>query len=364
LTKLLQYDRITHYLKGTLSVEDRMIFEREIELDPALAELVKKHRIAHQALLASRLLKLKTQMQSDIASGLADQTIKKYRIKRALRFGLILLATSLSIYLIVTVLNKKDVAVKSRLDKNTKDTTPSLNAPLTSSLEEKITYSRTTKAKANSMVIEEIKDTIVHDRITVLDKHASTQVLQETPTEKQNVVLEKKDPCANVSFQIKGTSTATCKGKKEGVIDASIKGGTPPYQCGLQKKGLREINWNKAGSSFFTGLEANTYHIVIKDHIGCTQVVEKPFHVEEKNCGPSAITEYAVRPEYQERVEIPIEADGEVIIYNRSGQEVLKAPVYEGRDFIWDGTAVEKGLYLFVLEYANGIKTKGYITVY
>ncbi|WP_425386839.1 gliding motility-associated C-terminal domain-containing protein [Cytophaga aurantiaca] len=196
----------------------------------------------------------------------------------------------------------------------------------------------------------------------------ATHIQQHTPAEKttpdvKSIQPEEKatpaNPCLTTQISADISSKPTCTNESTGsILIPQVRGGATPYTLSLDHTAA------KALKESYSYLSAGTHTILITDKNGCS----KEFHVSitEKNCKK---TSYVFAPEKGETWKISgnDNADYTITILNMAGTQVYKSQIMSG-EFEWQGIGqhgeyLSAGLYIYLIEYTNGQKENGQVTI-
>jgi len=198
----------------------------------------------------------------------------------------------------------------------------------------------------------------------VLQTQEVTPAKKATPDINTTQLVEKTpsiNPCFNTQIVADISTKPTCANESTGSIlipSAHIHGGMNPYTLSLDHAAAKSIKES------YAYLSAGTHTILITDKNGCS----KEFYVSiaEKNCKK---TSYVFAPEKGETWKISgnDNTDFTITILNIAGTQVYKSQIMQG-EFEWQGIGqhgeyVSAGLYIYVIEYTNGQKENGQVTI-
>lgn len=390
------YHLIDRYLRDELSPEEREDFNRELAENPDFAEEVAFQREVNELISVNSYAQLREQMTQDI-----HMRDKNLRLKKWLGGGLAL--TTLLVASTYFLMDDKKDEVRSVVA-NTEKKPHSEKVPGTDSVIRQVTAQPDTIVSNSKPVVPAITDTEQvaeshgkneRDQDTmkniVTDRNKNEILQQESPDrqtitatnsgdslvpvkiiEPENVKatvhtpvpepdLVNNNPCEEVAIHIPFTVEKACTGQNNGKIQVKeneIRGGTKPYEVELFQ-GISRIS-----SIQYDHLYPGSYTLKVTDKQGCTNSHE--IRVDEKFCQPRNVS---IAPNYGEVWEYHgNEGDSYYLsILNQAGQLVYKSALLTGNT-TWAGTftsgaPVEAGLYIYIVEYTNGKKENGQITI-
>lgn len=342
------FDLIEKYHQGVLSEDEKALVEKRMQSDAAFAEYLSLQGLTNKLVEAAGTDMLREKMRSDIAA--LDR--KRSRLK----WGASLLATLVVVSSLVYFTNyfrKKNIPAKKEnkqaapAHEELKDTSET-SVPLKKHTQPvSVTDVPTTTIRNDSLPVL-VLPKAVETRESRSDEKKGT-VKEEETTSKTVVQNQESKPC-DLSFHL--IVQPTCKGEKSGTISVehgSAVGGTRPYYF-LSSTGESSSTGN------FSDLSKGTYSIVMYDSEGCT--AKQHVVLSDRNC--SARKSYSFNPDYGEKWNAGLEeGSGKFTIYNRGGMIIFKGSFAENNPAEWygtnaQGTTMEAGLYVCVLEYLEG----------
>lgn len=342
------FDLIEKYHQGILSKDEKTFVEKRMQTDAAFAEYLSLHGFTNQLVEAAGFDMLREKMTQDLIA------IDKKNTR--LKWGTGILATLLVLSSLVYVTNyfrkknipnriehKQDSPVKTQ---EGKDTTTS-----TTKVVEKIQVQKkghvlpelsTDSVKAIPYFSPTQKDLLSNTKQEIAGEE------KKTDTKKEALVKENKQ--CNLSFHL--IVQASCKGEQSGTISVekgTAMGGIKPYYF-LTSVGERSSSGN------FSNLGKGNYTITMFDSEGCS--ASQDILLSERNCFSRKA--YSFNPDYGEKWNADQESgSGNFTIYNRGGIVIFKGHFAENNPAEWygtntQGTTMEAGLYVCVLEYSEG----------
>ncbi len=372
---------IDRYLRGELAGEELEDFTKNLSDDPGLAEDVAFQSEVNELISVNAYHELRNQMSSDIAN--IDKGSSSKGFNRTI--SVILIAGLLSIaggYFLLKD-NDKESSGLSKNDNqelvNT-DNIPSLKLTEAennaTAFEQDQSASRVTNPKKSSKNINDDNGVEIQDNAESLSRvSADTFVLPYQPTtinetnkevkEPVSTISDKSelnaDPCAKAVIKARWTISEACQARNDGKIEIDenlIQGGEEPYRIDLYSGS------QKVDPSDLDHLYSGNYTLKITDVNGC--LGKWNVKLLEKNCQPTGVSFSPTQGETwafngNDRNSYYLS------IYNQAGQLIFKSSllsgIYEWSGISNAGSMVETGFYVYVVEYTNGKKENGQITV-
>lgn len=357
------YFEIDQYLNGELSNDALLKFEKALAEDPALRDEVANQQLLNEIVLGAELDVLRERIKKDINKLDQKKISKKWFLGGSL---LLLISAATGIGLSINNKSEKTSSVKNSTEKPV-----FINSDSSNSSELPLSENKRPKNKELRIIAKSSK---LPERLsdTIQEEHKNEN---ETPlkTETNTVILDtlaikpslgqKTDPCTGVNINFTVSSASSCSGGATGEIkltENSLKGGTAPYSYEFNGSG------NFSSVSSYTNLRPGSYTVKVKDQSGC--VKEKSVLVSEKVCYRKQ--SFSFSPEFGETLKIPVSSEeaGTLSIYNRAGLLIFKTKTGQGEIAEWNGSDMTgnlavAGLYVYIVEYTNGQKENGQITV-
>lgn len=302
-------ERVDLYLEGKLSSEEKAALEAQMEADSSLAELVQHQKVSNELILGERLHNVKALMDQDFAAG------KVKGGTNGLKWwtGGLVLAGAVVLFLLVqpsttslVSVNEKKVPVENKkYDNDRKPTPPETQASDQVAGEKKVIKNPVKKEKPSAESKEEPLIPADEER-------------EEEVSGKDDIIEEIK--IAENKIEI-----------PEPVIP--------------QEKTVTETK--------------------APEH-----KPEKPEVAKAENVRIRKGEDHGFKPEFGEvfQLTVPEGKEAEIRIMNRAGNIVFSRKA-ESEQFIWDGRTLQggiaqAGLYIYILEFANGEKESGQIIIY
>lgn len=361
--ELETYHLIDSYLNGKLEGEALRSFEHQLQSDPAFAEEVSFQQLTNEVVTGASYNDLRAQMTKDIDKIDALDTTKRWSLYTAAVFILITGTVSLYYYTKTSAAKQTD----------TKKSIPAVQSPVSSS-QSGDTYSTEDSKTSSSQnnvhsTIPEVKNSVpnkIDTQVAVVPapqpQQHTTPVQQTTPDVKivqpfeQVVKTPKESPC-NINAHI--SVSASCLNESTGTIGVGgLTGGAAPIHVTIPELSASARNGG------FTYLKAGMYTVRIEDAKGCVKLYSA--EVTEKSCKK---TSYVFAPDNGETWKISGAGDINytITLINIAGTQVYKSVLMQG-EFEWQGIGqqgeyLSAGLYIYVIEYTNGQKENGQVTI-
>ncbi|SFX74399.1 gliding motility-associated C-terminal domain-containing protein [Cytophaga hutchinsonii] len=361
---LEHYYLIDQYLENKLTGQELAAFEQQLMQDKAFANEVQEQRMLNNLILEAELKSVRSQIEKDL---LNMQTPSFFRMHwQWISAGALCLLGSLFFMLpgkkdIQTVSLQKSAASHIEKENNpdiapventTQKTATALNLPAKTDISDIVTRTQATDtAQAGSLVIAGTP--------VIVPVNTKTEPALETTAGEEN----KKTDCSLTKITSVITTENSCMNTETGSIHIDkISGGIAPYTYTLNNKKIKEKNVSALG--------AGIYEVKISDRNGCLS--EQKISILEKNCTPAIQqgTKFNINPMLGETCSIAFDTDkkGSLTIYNRSGKIVYRV-TNPSLDYIeWNGSdgtgaLAEAGLYVYLIDYTDGTKVTGEVTI-
>jgi Predicted solute binding protein len=354
--ELETYHLIDSYLNGKLEGEALRTFEAQLQSDPAFAEEVSFQQLTNEVVVGASYDDLRSQMTKDIDKIDASANIKKWSLYTVA--ALVLLSGGIGYYTHSQQETDSKPTVTKEANPTTQSSASSKTPDVVITQSPKIVSSK--KEHSNSTNITESAVTIVEAPTPQIQQPAPTAT--STPDVKTTQPVEHAtsvNPCMNAQITAEISTKPSCINENTGsILIPQVQGGTSPYTLALDHatgKPLKET---------YSYLSAGTHSLLITDKNGCS----KEFHatIAEKNCKK---TSYVFAPEKGETWKISgnENSDYTITILNMAGTQVYKSHVMQG-EFEWQGMGqqgeyLSSGLYIYIIEYTNGQKENGQVTI-
>ena len=356
-------DSIERYTKGKMSLDEKLVFEKELASNESLCEQLAFSQIVDQMIIGDETWKLKEQMQKDLYKS-------KYSIGKYLAISFFVLVTSAGLFMVFSkkedkseVATPASVAVKVRKQVEKKQAVQQSNTPTVSQIGSE--QEKETSVKAQSITPESKVVSVQPELDQNVTALSSTQaVVAPNVVSKQNLaVVAKIDPCASLVGDVEFYTVASCVGEESGELHIkaeSVKGGNAPFVFKLGERSAK---------TRFEQLPAGQYSLLIKDAKGCEVENVKKVMVGEKQCRKNK--EYVFNPEYDPTWTIPYSKEKEAVsfkIVDKSGKLFYQTVVSAHQPTEWNGESntgliLGMGLYFITIEYTDGSVDEGSIVV-
>lgn len=358
-------DRIDAYLTGKLQGKELVDFEKSISENPVLKHDIQKAKAVQNLVIQHRLLDVKAlakQEEAKLKNG--NKTLLKGLIGGLV--GLSILGAGLVYFQEEEKKSTTTTPIEQLIEKEKPSIEISKEKPINT--EKEAIQAAPEETKINVLLEEKIKkqdsstipvQTEVNDSDTTSAQKITESKTKDVASKAVNTSSATKkqiDPCETQKITANLQTLPTCTNKHQGeIIVTGIAGGEKPYQQQLK---------NSSGDELFsyTELKAGTYFLTIIDNKGCT--TDFTTKILEKSC---PIDDH-FNPSIGQVWEIPTsEENGKITIYTRSGTPVYEKQLLAKEISTWDGAGNSGSLpaayYIFVIEYNNGSRTKGSITI-
>lgn len=364
------YELIDRYLKGLVSGEEKILFEKQQNENPAFAEEVELQILINELVLEKGLADIRAKVGED----LSDAKNVSWFKTAILCTGVICLVTGGVLYYSskekTNSKELKEVGGYNNEHNNVHSNEQSTVSivPLKEVQKNKNTFERNVGLKKEDTLslVSSNTGVAVRDRglkqVVVVDTTTTTTTtLVDSPKENKIKIMEpvsQQEPCGGIIFEV--NSEASCLQKQTGKIQiliSSIKGGSKPYaySIGGNDFSLESINQM---------LGKGDYLVQVKDNKGC--ISEKQIRINEKSC--VEFIDYSFNPQV-ETWKFPLNEfeNGAIVITDISGRVIYSNKIASSDS--WNGRSLNgdiqlPGSYLYIIE-SNGIKIKqGYITIF
>jgi hypothetical protein len=381
-TEYNKYHLIDRYLRKELSAEELRDFETLLLTDTEFAEEVSFQQEVNELISADAYHDLRQEIFRDIKE-IRHKNIPDNSNRNILIAAILLLAalTGLIYYFSSgkkdeSTLNRTESVIKENQfwkEKNKADNTVLSYSEPSSAIKK---LSGKTPQNTDIPVEHNDSNTIEQQLVTITnaekskadtgspdEKQKNTAVYTDTNT---SIQLKGKpelpaSPCTGIKPEASWYKENACAGKNDGKFipdKKSLKGGKPPYATELTLKS-QKIDPDK-----FDQLQAGHYYFKITDANGCSAVWN--ILINEKNCRTAAVS---ISPDHGDKWEYQGNEGNSyyLCIFNQSGQQVFRSSLLNGHTE-WAGTdnsgnRVNTGLFIYIVEYTDGKKESGQITV-
>ncbi|MBO9703221.1 MAG: gliding motility-associated C-terminal domain-containing protein [Sporocytophaga sp.] len=356
------YFEIDQYLNGELKEDALAKFQIALAEDPALRDEVANQQLLNEVVLGAELDVLRDRIKKDIKQLDQKNNSNKWLLGGSLLL-LISVATGLGIF--NNIKSDKTTSSKSPSEKpliNVSDSLQSNGLSLSPNTKKHVNKKVWIKPQISNSS-ENFLDSVPSEIKNEITLQKGTEIIKSDTITTKSSVVKQSDACADVNINFTLSSTSSCINGATGeikVTENSLKGGTAPYSYEFNGNG------NFSSLSSYTNLRPGSYTVKVKDQSGC--VKEKVVLVSEKECYKKQ--SFSFSPEFGETLKIPISSEeaGILSIYNRAGLLIFKTKTGQGEIAEWNGNDMTgnlavAGLYVYIVEYSNGQKENGQITV-
>lgn len=369
--ELETYELIDRYLNEELRGEELLSFEKQMKEDASFAQEVEHQKLVNQVVIGSEMDMLREKIKGDIA----DIDRGKGNIIQQWFGGLLglLIVGSVGYFFLNQEIKseKKSIVAKTVLAKTEEKESMPLAAK-----QERIASIKKKKGEPKDIKkpLEEPKTEIKTPAEVSLEPSRETTIPSKQADTKENSISlnpfyssppekDLKVNCDEVKIRANALIQGTCQGEQEGIITIypdHIQGGTGPYLLSINKRDAL------TSQEVFSGLAAGQHVIVIKDKAGCISTQE--IVIPEKDC--PKMKRFVINPDLGEIWKLPVRdsESGTLTVASRSGMIVYKSAFGYHNNNEWNGTdmsgaVVGTGVYIYVIEYSNGKKENGQITI-
>lgn len=331
----IRYQQIEDYLKGKLSKEETVSFEKNIASDKNLAEEVAVQKVALQSLEMAYMQSMSTLIRNRVQK---NNTIKKYWIG-----GGALLLTGLlvgSSYLVftsapkVTAKNESIINIEKNSVVNSTDGIINRNKSNTGINPEAQRNKKATVSLADSSSLTYQKN---NEPVHAAAMHNSESAVSEIKTNKQAVVSDTKIEhqqntsqitCPEHAPEITVQITPSSYDEESGSIHINMTDKWNVY--------LKGVNTTYENKKTFTDLSAGTYTLYVKNENNCIFQIGS-YTVTNSNC--SFEKNYVFNKQFDTEWKIPAMSGAtyKVSILNKGGMEVFSENVPAYGSTSWNG---------------------------
>jgi hypothetical protein len=365
------YWRLHQYLKGDLKGGDLQTFQAELKHNSDLREEAELFGLADKALKQNRLLqaeKVAFQVKNEM-----KQQVSSFTKYLGMGCGLLaLLSVSGWVYLSSEKVENKTVQVQTT---DTKTIPVSVNSEVKENVavdklpikqQEKTALKVPVKAvvgKQDAMDEHSVltQQTVVEAKETALaeiSKTASQPEAMQAKHVQPEAVVDLDAVCRKRTFEAHISALPACFNEQNGsVMVTKMKGGDAPYRVTImQDKSQKAMNAEQ--------LSAGTYHVLLADASGCEKNIGT-VKVKEQACDKD---EMVFNPFVGEHLSFPAYREaGELKIYDKAGNVLLKREIGAEETFSWDGISARgemlAGHFVYEIHYQDGSHKNGTLTL-
>ncbi|MFN3404856.1 MAG: gliding motility-associated C-terminal domain-containing protein [Cytophagaceae bacterium] len=358
-------EEIDQYLKGELSEEDSLLFERKMNSDKELAQMVNAQRAVNNMIITKELNVLKAKMQKDLSQP------GKLSINYPFLFvgSAILISTVVFFYNNFNENRKQLSADKIEIISSSEnvdfdiDDVPALPSEINKSAGKKSFSVSDAKAESEKVTFNEIVPESIEE-IRIAENAIISEPEKTSGIDKENVNLPEnpvKD-CSLENLDLAIEINDACRGKNNGSIHINytrFNAGQKPFEFSIDN------GKTFSKSSLFSNLSPGIYHVVIRDSKLCTSKFSK--QLSEKACAEAL--NYAFNPGLENlKVKIKNHSSGIIMIYNVGGNLVYSNDFTGDDYFQWDGKdkdgqTLQPGYFAFSIKYNDGEEQNGFISI-
>jgi hypothetical protein len=368
-------DRIEAYTNHRLSLEERAVFEREMQQDPTLLEAVEREKSLSLLVLEKELLDIKAQMGADMAQ-LDRKRLSTSKLLGGLA-GLVLLSAAGLLYFTPSKIKEPSIGVKAPDSFPNKIAAPlgerqTASVPNAGPSKVESTFARAshenlvppspTSQKTELAQIQEAPIPVKEASLAESKSKESAPPTNIQKTETENEV-KTASPCA---WHPEATiiSTPSPKGENTGrlsvKVPSSISNG--PFTFSLHKES------NFVNDNHFDNLSIGNYSIYGKDTQGCIYLLGEKT-IKETWCIENYQKTFS--PDHDPTWLVPIQAGEEahVKITDKTGSILFDNHGFTTENASWSGNLstgapVPAGVYKVFIDYKNGETCIASVTVF
>ena len=385
-----KYERFENYLKGLLDLEAKAAFDKDLKEHEELSREFEDYRQAHQLIFEGGLLDLRQELDT-----LHAAQLKKGRFRNRVKNIVIsagILVTGILLYVYLnrynelnpekSSLNQADKKVENAAVLSEKERG---EIAITDMYEDKTTQEKSIIDSSGEQVTEltilspavksgdkgykpvnimakTVSVTPVEEKISLtVSMPADTSALPKSNlTENENKSRVPLPDCEQVSISCEFITENTCSNGSQGRIIffvQSLRGGYPPYEFSINGGAVFE------SQPLFDNLQGGNYQLAVRDANQCVSAI-----------GNTAVLniecDFRFAPGMGEVWEIPFVTDknGKLLIYSKEGKLLYSAGIGQSFDRTWsgkslDGDILPMGVYLFRLEFPEGRRREGTVTI-
>ena len=367
--ELETYHLIDQYHKGELHGDELRIFQERLSSDSEFASEVDFQAMVNEVVIGANIHDLRNQIANDIHKIDNSNNLKKWgliSISSILIGGGIAWGVASNFVdknetheLIIkpseiTIVKNPDTFIQSQIseDQKSNEVSKSINK-IEDQTNQTLTINQTTTSYANNLITSE-------------DNLPLPQIEEPKSLQNNNGNLPEQtkalaNPCSETNIKSVITVKDACTDKNDGKIlipSDKISGGEAPY--------IYKINNPIASISreSIAGLASGNYEVTIIDKNGCIQ--KSNIIIGEKFCNPKS---YIIAPDKGEvwKYQGLHNEYFTVSILTQSGRQVFQQNnnigLVEWNGISQQGENIEPGLYIYIVEYTNGTKDNGQITI-
>lgn len=359
------YFEIDQYLKGELSDDALVKFEKALAENPALRNEVASQKLLNDVVLGAQLDLLRERIKKDIDQIDQNNNNTKNWLLGASLVLLIGAGLGIASYhkpektpRIDTIQETQPITVTDAPKKIELPVTQNIGKPVKKDLTKTPPVGTVQETISAPVPAEYKKETVSQETPVSIVEDTSTINL---PSNIASAVELNDCQDGTIVFTISSKNSCLERATGEVKVDEkSLKGGAAPYSFELNRNG------KFTSEAVYTNLKPGHYTITVKDQKGCT--VEQTIEVNGKECYKKR--SFSFSPELGETLKISVSSEeaGVLSIYNRAGLLIFKTQTDLAETVDWNGTdltgnVAPSGLYVYIVEYANGEKENGQITV-
>jgi len=373
--ELETYYQIDKFLQGELKGDELVAFQNKMMADESFSEEVKYQKMVNEIVIGASYNSLRNQMSRDISNIDKNTGLKNWGI--AAITGIALLSGS--IYYSATKQDQSITKPDFENAKQTINTENKISSETKNIRTEEISSEKNTNKPSALTINNQTSNSAFKEDNNAINSSGpnfdyshntdftnttgtknNTESQANTVTDKLNTTNTITDLCKNVVIKASIETLPSCINEDKGSIlinKNSITGGTEPYK--LSKDGNEIVN-----AFSYNNLSSGIHTITISDALNCQQTFR--VEVKEQMCRKN---KFVFSPENGETWKYQgndLESYY-MIILNQGGQQVYKSQLTQGMTE-WNGIGgqgeyMDAGLYIYIIEYSNGTKENGQVTI-
>lgn len=354
---------IEKYLDGELDYQEKLNFEKELEINADLKSEFEFYELANIAVIENKLFSMQENIQFVREEYMANEKKKQfYKVLIPVVLGVL----GLAMYA-YWGLNRNESKVENT--KSVKEIDSVIQTRKNITTESQTTNSNKVDVVPNDKLIihnntKVLPLSTIEDDVNVV-QNIPNKVIVDTAKQKyyklnDKVIASTQEhikPCGSVEITFGMKEKQTCFDKHSGeIIVNKCEGGIKPYTYILS-------NGEQNSTGIFNQLEAGEYTMYVKDNIGCESEV-KTAKIKSLHCNldlyldPSSSTPVRFQSYH---------IAGALSIYDKGGNVKFKTSLPANSEFDWYGDSesvkLAAGYYLFVIKYEDGTEQNGSITI-
>lgn len=359
-------EQIDQYLNGTMAEDAKLLFEKQLDQDTSLQDLLGQSVAVQELLTDYKALEFKQKFATLVEQDRRTKLWRNTGIVVALALGSIGIGyvlfkdkdttevTKAVAPIEVVVAPTDTVPVQEQHPQQEKSSQKAMPKEVSPS----VTASQTTEQKQVTTTLPQTPEPVAKDVPKAQEAEKQQPTLAPAVPAPGNKKIQTFD-CSQTMIIFATVSKPSCRGQHTGQIalQAEPQGGKSPYMTKIESE----------GHSYRLGeevLAAGSYTVVVRDHNGCG--VQKTVEVASKPC--IMTREYVFDPN-DGHLELDVAHVAVTLhIHNKAGVLLYEAQVAQGATIVWSGvgntgTVLASGVYLYSISEGSELIEKGYITI-